>query len=238
MMLPEEFQFTREFEVGSFQVHPNGQISLTSLADLMQEIAWRHADSADFGRNLLDSHQMWVLSRLEIRVLKFPKWGDRIRIFTGGRGSEKLFAFREFLVWDQNQQVLARAMSSWLLLHTETKRIQRPEQVLPAALFDPAKKPAWQPQKLTTEGELIGKEEIKVRQSDLDLYNHVNNTSYIRWVENFLADHGFFPTQLSINYLAESLSGDVVEVSFYENESGKCLEGKVGGKSVFIAKVN
>ncbi|RIW12919.1 acyl-ACP thioesterase [Algoriphagus lacus] len=238
MNLPEDFQFSREFEVGSFQVHPNGRISLTSLADLLQEIAWRHADSGDFGRNLLDTQQMWVLSRLEISVFEFAKWGDKIRLFTGGRGAEKLFAFREFMVWDQDQKVLARAMSSWLLLNSETKRIQRPEQVLPAKLFDPTKKPDWQPEKLRITGEWKGKEEIQVRHSDLDLYNHVNNTSYIRWVENFLADLGIFPTQLSINYLAESLAGEIVELSFYDAENEKFLEGTVGSKSVFIAKVD
>jgi acyl-ACP thioesterase len=235
--LPENFQFTKDFEVGSFQVHPNGKIRLTCLADLLQEIAWRHADSADFGRNLLESKQMWVLSRLDIKVEKFPKWGDRLQLFTGGRGAEKLFAFREFMVWDQNQQVVARAMSSWLLLHTESKRIQKPDLVLPADLFDPRNAPAWQPEKLVVNGELTTQEEIQVRQSDLDLYHHVNNTSYIRWVENFLADVGFFPGQISINYLSECLSGDKVLLFLFENGLEKYIEGKVGNKAVFVARV-
>jgi acyl-ACP thioesterase len=237
MSLPEDFQFAKDFEVGSFQVHPSGRIRLSCLADLLQEIAWRHADSEDFGRNLLDTQQMWVLSRLEIRVFDFPKWGDKLHLFTGGRGAEKLFAFREFLVWDQNHRVLARAMSSWLLLHTETKRIQKPERVLPPELFDPSKAPAWQPEKLNVIGELSAKEEIRVRQSDLDLYHHVNNTSYIRWVENFLADRGIFPDQLSINYLSECLLGDPVDLFLYEDDSIHYVEGKVGAKSVFLAKV-
>ncbi|MFC5190336.1 acyl-[acyl-carrier-protein] thioesterase [Algoriphagus aquatilis] len=237
MSLPESFQFTKEFEVGSFQVHPNGNIRMACLADLLQEIAWRHADSADFGRNLLETKQMWVLSRLEIKVEKFPKWGDRLQLFTGGRGAEKLFAFREFMVWDQDQQVVARAMSSWLLLHTETKRIQKPELVLPSELFDPRNAPAWQPEKLAVGGELSAQEEIQVRQSDLDLYHHVNNTSYIRWVENFLAEVSFFPKQISINYLSECLSGDQVILSLFEKDAEKFIEGKVGDKSVFVARV-
>lgn len=237
MSLPENFQFTKEFEVGSFQVHPNGKIRLACLADLLQEIAWRHADSADFGRNLLETKQMWVLSRLEIKLEKFPKWGDRLQLFTGGRGAEKLFAFREFMVWDQNQQAVARAMSSWLLLHTETKRIQKPDLVLPADLFDPRNAPAWQPEKLVVNGELSAQEEIHVRQSDLDLYHHVNNTSYIRWVENFLADVGFFPEQISINYLSECLSGDRVILSLFDTDAEKFIEGKVDDKAVFIARV-
>lgn len=238
MSLPENFQFTKDFEVGSFQVHPNGKIRLTCLADLLQEIAWRHADSADFGRNLLESKQMWVLSRLEIKVEKFPKWGDRLQLFTGGRGAEKLFAFREFMVWDQDQQVVARAMSSWLLLHIETKRIQKPDLVLPAELFDPSNAPVWQPEKLAVKGGFSTQEEIQVRQSDLDLYHHVNNTSYIRWVENFLADAGFFPSQISINYLSECLSGDRVVLSLFETETEKFIEGKVKDKAVFVARVS
>lgn len=238
MSLPENFQFTREFEVGSFQVHPDGRISLTSLADLLQEIAWRHADSADFGRNLQESQQMWALSRLEIKVRKFPKWGDKIRIFTGGRGADKLYAFREFMVHDQNEEVLVRAMSSWLLLNSETKRIQRPEQVLPPELFDPNQKPEWQPEKINAGGELIGSEEIRVRHSDLDLYDHVNNTSYIRWVENFLADLDLFPSEILVNYLAECKKADLVKLRFLGGEGEKFVEGKVLDKTVFTAKFN
>ncbi|MBC6368667.1 acyl-[acyl-carrier-protein] thioesterase [Algoriphagus sp. AK58] len=237
MRLPEDFQFTKQFEVGSFQVHPDGKIKLSSLADLLQEIAWRHADSGDFGRNLLENKQMWVLSRLEIRVFEFPKWGDTIQIFTGGRGAEKLFAFREFMVWDENKRVLARAMSSWLLLHSETKRIQKPESVLPHVLFDPSKAPSWQPEKLSIHGLLGHREELKVRHSDLDLYNHVNNTSYIRWSEDFFADLNIFPSAISINYLSECLAGDKIELSGYEEDGRRFLEGKVGSKAVFLVKI-
>lgn len=237
MSLPEGFQFSKEFEVGSYQVNPDGTITWTSLADLFQEIAWKHADSADFGRNLVESRLMWALARMEIRIKRFPRWGDKVRIFTGGRGADKLFAFREFLVWDQNEQVLARGMSSWLLLNMETKRIQRPEGVLSPALFDPTKKPDWQPEKIGISGDLVASEVIKVRLSDLDLYNHVNNTSYIRWVENLLFDQGIKAEKVAINYLAECLEGDEVWLGLFKSESGFLLEGRVAEKTVFTVQV-
>lgn len=237
MNYPEDFQFTREFEVGSFQVHPDGEIRMFSLADLLQEIAWRHADSEDFGRNLLENKQMWVLSRFEIQVYSFPKWGDKIHVFTGGRGAEKLFAFREFMVWDSRQNVIARAMSSWLLLHTETKRIQKPESVLPPELFDPNKKPRWQPEKLTARGQRIGGQEIIVQYSDLDLNHHVNNTSYIRWVENALSALGLKVKEISINYLSECHAGDTIHLSVSKLEEVVYVIGESNAKPVFIAKM-
>jgi len=237
MKIPENLQFRLNYEVGSFQIHPDGRISLTSLADLFQEIAWKHADSADFGRNLYAVNQVWILSRLEIKVEKFPKWGDKIQLFTGGRGTQKFFAFREFLVWDENNQVLARGMSSWLLLNSETKRILKPESVLSPALFDPNKQPEWQPLKLAISGEGIASEKVKVRLSDLDLNNHVNNTSYIRWLENLLFDQGIRPDAIAINYLAECMEGETVLIKLFQNQSGYLISGSVNEKIVFTAKV-
>jgi medium-chain acyl-[acyl-carrier-protein] hydrolase len=237
MMLPEDFQFKKDFEVGSYQVHPNGQISLCSLADLLQEIAWKHADSEDFGRTLLDEKQMWVLSRFEIQVSQFPSWGDQLRLFTGGRGAARAFAFREFMVWNEQEQVIARAMSSWLLVHTETKRILKPELVLPPQLFDPSKAPSWQPEKLQTQGEILDTRELVVQYSDLDVYHHVNNTSYIRWVENLLAEKGIFPATISINYLAECKEGETVLLTLSGAGGERFVEGRVSEKPVFFTKI-
>ncbi|GAA0881115.1 hypothetical protein GCM10009119_40850 [Algoriphagus jejuensis] len=238
MSLPENFQFSKTFEVGSFQVNPDGNIRLTSLADLFQEIAWAHADSAEFGRNLSGMSLMWALSRLDFNIIQFPKWGDSIRLFTGSTGADKLFAFRDFMVWDQQERVLIRGTSSWLLLNSTTKRIQKPVAVLPPALFDPSMKPERQPQKILAKGALVGSETIKVRFSDLDLNYHVNNTSYIRWVENMMAEINLFPSQLSINYLAECVGGNVVELSLFKEGARYFVEGRVGVKLVFIAQVS
>lgn len=237
MRLPEDFQFQKSFEVGSYQVHPSGHIGLCSLADLFQEIAWKHADSEDFGRTLLEEKQMWVLSRFEIQVSQFPSWGDQISLFTGGRGAARAFAFREFMVWNEREEVLARAMSSWLLVHTETKRILKPELVLPPQLFDPSKAPSWQPEKLQAIGQILATRELVVQYSDLDVYHHVNNTSYIRWVENLLAEKSLFPHNISINYLAECKEGETIFLTVSGEGGERFVEGRVGQKSVFLAKV-
>ncbi len=237
MSLPENFQFEKSFEVGAFQVHPNGNLSLHALADLLQEIAWKHADSHGFGRNFLEQQLMWALSRLEIKVSQFPRWGDSLRIFTGGRGQAGAFAFREFLVWDQHEEVVARAMSSWLLVHIEKKRILKPESVLPSTLFDPQTAPTWQPAKLEASGPVQSSKLIQVQYSDLDLYNHVNHTSYIRWVENIAADRGLFPSSISINYLAECKASEQILLTLLGEDFSPFIQGKVDGKLVFEAQL-
>ncbi|WP_192346669.1 acyl-[acyl-carrier-protein] thioesterase [Algoriphagus sp. Y33] len=230
------FQFQKGFEIRSYQVDPDGKLSLTALSNLFQEIAWRHADSADFGRNLQEQNLSWILARMEITCKNLPSWGDSILVYTAGRGVDKLFAFREFLVTNPEGDPLARGMSSWVLMNVQRKRILRPENALPPELFDPNEKPEWNPKKIIPRGKLVKSEKLKVRYSDLDLNNHVNNTSYVRWVENILRESGCHTLPFLINYLAECVLGDELDIQLYKHAGHFIVEGKVEGKQVFLAE--
>lgn len=236
MAINNSFHYNKEFEVGSFQVHPDGKLRMNSLADFFQEVAWRHADSADFGRNLLENNLSWVLARFDIKGENLPSWGEAIRVHTAGRGVDKLFAFREFLITNPKGEPLATAMSSWVLLNTQTKKLHRPDEVLPAELFVPNLKPDWQPDRIRVSGKLLIEEELKVRFSDLDLNNHVNNTTYIRWVEDLCKVHQIDSSHLLINYLAECVLGDQVKLELCESKGKIQIQGKVSDKLVFLAE--
>ncbi|MDR7130433.1 acyl-ACP thioesterase [Algoriphagus sp. 4150] len=230
------FQFQKDFEIRSYQVDPDGKLSLTALSNLFQEIAWRHADSADFGRNLQEQNLSWILARMDIACENLPSWGDSIKVYTAGRGVDKLFAFREFLVTNPEGDLLARGMSSWVLMNVQSKRILRPENALPPELFDPKEKPERQPKKIILQGQLVKSEKLKVRYSDLDLNNHVNNTSYVRWVENILRESGYNTLPFLINYLAECVMGDELDIHLFKHDDHFIVQGNVGGKQVFLAE--
>lgn len=230
------FQYNLDAEVHSFQVSPEGKISLFALADWCQEIAWRHANSAEFGVNLTENKQMWALARFDLRAQSLPAWGEKIRILTAGRGVNKIFAFREFLVTDLKGKTMVRGMSTWLLLDSETKRPQRPELVLPKSLFDPSLTPSWEPEKVQVDGSAEKKEFLRVKPSDLDLNRHVNNTSYIRWAEDLLVQHGYSHTNCNINYLSECHLNDEVLLELFVSNEGTFVAGSVSGKKVFVSR--
>lgn len=236
MNFGESFHYQIDTQVGSFQVFPNGKIRFASIGDLFQEIAWRHAESGGFGKSLMENNQMWALARLDIRTEEMPKWGDEVRLFTAVRGVNKLFAFREFLMLSEQGEVLVKGMSSWLLLDTESKRPIRPSSVLPPELFDPNLITPWQPEKIKVDGSLILEQKIQVRFSDLDLNNHVNNTSYIRWAEDILMENGIEMKCLSMNYLSEAHLQNLVDLTVYKSEETFFVSGTVEGKPVFLAE--
>lgn len=238
MSIKDSFQFQIDARIGSFQTLPNGKIRMSSIGDLFQEIAWQHADSGGFGIKLMDSNQMWALVRFDIEVIKMPSWGDQVKLFTAGRGVNKIFAFREFLMLSKENEILVKGMSSWLLLDSKSKRPTRPADSLPPELFDPSVVPSWEPHKIKVKGELILTQKIQVRFSDLDLNNHVNNTSYIRWIEDILLENNFESTSYSLNYLAEAHLKDWVTINVFKTSSKLFIKGESEDKSIFLAEVS
>lgn len=231
----QSFQFEKDFEVLSFQIDPQGKLRWSCLADMMQEVAWRHADSRDFGQHLFDLGYMWVMSRFEIQVNSLPSWGEKIIVKTAGRGIDKLFALRAFEVCKESGEVLATAMSAWLLLDIQSKRPQRPDKVLPSELFAVVTDSGLTPVKVDLLTDADVGTVFQVRHSDLDMNNHVNNVSYIRWVEDFMREKTWNFQTILVNYLAEVSAGQLIELNYQKAEDQVLVEGKVEGKLVFSA---
>ncbi|WP_373494396.1 acyl-[acyl-carrier-protein] thioesterase [Aquiflexum sp.] len=231
------FQFEKQFEVLSFQIDPQGRIRLSALADLMQEVAWKHADSRDFGKALLEKGYVWVLSRFEIKIHQIPSWGDQIYVKTAGRGIDKLFALREFSITDDSGNEIAESMSSWLLVDVRTKRPQRPGNILPPELFVSIDDSGLMPDKISLPQNLELIDSIKVRPFDLDLNNHVNNVSYIRWVEDVSINLGFEINQILINYIAEARLDENIDMYIEKSDESIVLSGNYMGKQVFNAAI-
>ena len=213
----KKWLWTSAYLVNSYEVDARGKVTLPTLGKLMQETAYNHANHLGFGyHQLKEKNLFWVLSRLSIKVDKYPNWGDKIQIRTWPTGVERLFAYRDFRILDEQGTPIGAAGSAWLMLDVEKRRPQRPDELkdriksLPAdrALEErPAKIP---PPSTVTPGVFF-----PVRYSDLDLYNHVNNAKYIEWIlDSFPGElHREFEVAVfEINFLYETKIGDEVAI--------------------------
>jgi len=148
-----------------------------------------------------------------------------IIIKTWPNGTDKLFALRNYEVKYPDGSHIASGTSSWLILDRNTKKIQRPDSVLPqynpnlhtenspiryASKIDPA----------SENGRVSPLFGIKV--SDLDVNLHTNNVMYLKWVSDsydleFIMNND--PQSAEINYLAESRFGEEIMIrTSVENE--------------------
>jgi medium-chain acyl-[acyl-carrier-protein] hydrolase len=245
-ILEKEWIWTDEYLISSYEVDAKGKASLPTLSKFMQETAYNHADHLEFGyHQLKEKNLFWVLSRLLIKINKYPKWGDKIQIRTWPSGMERLFAFRDFRILDKQGNPIGAASTAWLMLDAHKRRPQRPDELkariklLPneRALEDkPAKVPGLSS---PVEGAFF-----PVRYSDLDLYNHVNNAKYIEWILDSFPEEmhrEFAVTEFEINFLSEAKIGDEAAIHTEKLEDASpafrhCIKRKADNRDICRAR--
>lgn len=214
----------KEYQVHVYDTGPDGRMSLHALFNYFQDIASDHAVRLGYGRDeLLKQNHFWVLSRIYAAIGSLPVWDGRITLASWPRGTDRLFALRDFEMKSGEGQLMARATSSWLIIDRDSKRIQRPDNNLTKLNSTPGEN-----NRLLRNAEKIeqippgGKASpaFRVKISDLDINLHTNNTSYLKWVTDTY-DLDFMlrnaPLSVEINYLSESRFDDTVEILTHDD---------------------
>jgi acyl-ACP thioesterase len=139
---------------------------------------------------------------------------------------EKLFAMRDFRVSDEEGRELGIASTAWLILNTKSRRPQRPFQELEE--YRSRNNPVYEStmQKLLLPDKLEKLVNRPVVWSDLDIVGHVNNVKYMEWCIDALVGGMITEEEIrhfEINFLSESVLGDVIEIFASPEEDRKIL---------------
>lgn len=240
-------QFDEPFCIASYETDIRGDLSLYSLFNRLQEIAGTHATYLDVGYAMLQKAKLtWVLSRIKVQIHSLPRWGESVRLVTWPKGTDRLFALRDFSLMNTKNEPLIQATSAWLLLDIESGRPRRIE-TLPIDLQFPLATHAIQDslEKISVPAGLEQVFEKPIWLSDMDINNHVNNAQYAKWVSDCFSDNQFHNrriTSIQINYLEETMLGDTVTLFKAPNNpsaSEYFISGinRVKGSTVFHARV-
>ena len=203
-------------EVRFAAIDASDSMSLSAVFNFFQEAAISHAHQLGVGRaDMAQANQVWILSRMSVLVERRPAYGEIVRVRTWPRGGEKLFALRDFDISGADGKAAVRARSCWIIIDLEKRRPLRPQAVmdrlpqnegldsLPAAIG------------LEANPSLHKNTERRVRYSDIDYNGHVNNVSYIRWIEDAV-DPALLEQarqmRLDINYLNEIVINEAVGI--------------------------
>ena len=230
------------FYPASQDVDLNKQLRLTSFLQKSQEAAEAHATLYGCGYNhLIEQNIVWVLSRLQIEIGRMPEWLEPVRLDTWHKRVDRIFALRDFILYDAKERPMVWATTAWLLMDIGSRRMQRVEHILPHLSRVNINQDAIEtlPDKLTAPQELALNHIHIVRFSDLDLNNHVNNTKYVEWALDCLPFEKWSNQTISsfqINFNTEARYNDSVEL-LYAALDGQThyVEGRRNSQNLFQA---
>lgn len=205
--------YSERFEVRASEVDTNGKITLSSVCSLFQEVAGNHALLLNF--DITDLHKQdltWVLHRMDIKVNRFPKWRESVKIETWPAAGDALRAYRNYRILDEENNELVVCLSYWMMISLKTRRpVRMTEDILNTRLSDRDHVLPVRSDKIPKIEEPDSQKEIPVRRSDLDMNQHVNNARYLEWMSEPLnAGQISRVNTVDILFLREALYGDVI----------------------------
>ncbi|MCL2192738.1 MAG: thioesterase [Treponema sp.] len=192
-------------------------MTLNAVLNVFQELAVSHAENLGVGREAMArTGQAWILSRMSVQVDRRPRFGETVTVRSWPRGWEKLFALRDFDARDAQDRPIISARSCWIIIDMEKRRPLRPQAVMESMpLNEGLESLPFTPPGLESRSSMRKIAEHKAMYNDLDYNGHVNNVSYIRWIENAMDPcllEKARQSRLDINYMNEVLPGEAVDI--------------------------
>ena len=222
--------FSKKYVVGPSDADQNLNAKLSTLFVYMQDVSMEHAEELGIGKEAtMDKGMMWVITRYSLSVYRLPRYLEEITVSTyTGRDMKFIFP-RHFEMRDKNNNLLVTASATWMVLDQATHKVNLNP-------FNGKKLPMERheyeeplPDKLLpVSTSLI--DTRNVRNSDVDINNHLNNTRYIEYLTDS-HDFDFYRSHeikhITLEYRKEIKINQRVEI--YSNASNpEYIEIKVG----------
>ncbi|KAI7839418.1 hypothetical protein COHA_006819 [Chlorella ohadii] len=229
-MLEGNRSFVEQHRIRGNEVGPDQRMNMISVATLLQEAASNHAvamwgrSTEGFASDPSMKGLIFVMTRMQIQMEHYPRWGDVVQIETWFQEDGKLAAQRDWVLTDAGTgRVLGRATSTWVMINMQTRRLSKfPDymrekcecfQERPPRHAVTREQTRQKLPDLQLPAEIVGPIQV-ARRSDMDMNGHVNNVTYLAWAmetvpRDIYDDCHLY--QMEIDYKAECLGGDLVE---------------------------
>ncbi len=217
--------YEERFRACTWDVDQAGKLTLAAAYNYFQEVAGHHATALGVGAEYMQANGIvWILSRMSAVLDSRPLAGSGLIVRTWPRGTDRLFAIRDYELLDEAGVTVGRGRSGWLVVDSKSFRPRRPDAV--AANLPKNEDLDSMPDGALAVPTTDGLEPVASRvvaYSDLDVNGHMNNARYVQWIQDTM-DPGALTSasglRLDINYLAEMKPGPAATILSRKLEPG------------------
>lgn len=211
--------YTHDYIIPNFLCDQHDTLTMWGVARLFQEVAGLHVDHEGVGfTTLIQEGKAWVLCRAFYEVHSLPHEGEQITLKTWSRGTDGLFAFREFQLFDSLGTLLVASTAYWAVIDIKSRHVMRIQEMMSRFESHPdfaTSRTALPRLRMPKVIEAPVVAQFPVRPSMLDHTGHVNNAEYVKWVFDYLPDKDYqeAPFRFAIEYLLETQPSESVTLS-------------------------
>jgi len=174
--------YERKFQPRVLDIMETEQVKPTSIINYLQESAYEHAYHLGISfQHTFKQHLTWFLLRYYIEIKRYPVLDEHLILRTWISNSGPKYSLRDFQIVDEAGESLVNASTSWILYNfIRRKQVDHNANFSNIPILEQRSVDYDYP-KIPLPEKVDLKAQFKVRYSDLDLNNHVNNRVYLEW---------------------------------------------------------
>ena len=219
-------------KIGLKDIGVSNKVTNKAILGMLEDVAGFHSDIAGFGINdIKKTNLSWVIVGWEVEIINRPKYGDEVEVVTWSRGVKRIYAYRDFEIYNEKGELIAKATSKWVLIDIKKQSMVTIDPEI-ADKYEKEDKCCFEsepkykiliPEKYESFGQ------YNIKRSVIDVNKHVHNINYINIAYEALPEELYNSEEFNnfeIIYKKEIKYGDNV----------KCMYGKVENKHVILIK--
>lgn len=202
------------------EIAQNKYMDLSSIINYFQDCSTFQSEDIGLGVDYLyKNKRVWLLSSWQIIVNRYPKLGEYITVGTWAYDFAGIYGYRNFIIYDEKEEVAAVANSIWIMIDIDTGKPTKVmyEDVMAYGQAEKFNMP-YAERKIKIPDSVKKHTPFPVIKNNIDTNNHVNNCEYIKMAEEFLPND-FEIYQMRADYKKSAVLGDIIVPCVSENGS-------------------
>lgn len=231
-------KFNQTYKINVLENDHKNRIKISTILCLMQDVANEHSKILKVDTESLNGNYAWILNRIYLTFGKIQNVNN-IDMTTYAEPTKSVECMRNYLLKDGEEEV-ARAVAGWSIIDIDKRALVRPQELHnynnaseDEKLFDKVKKarPLMQ--------EYSECYTYTVKNTDLDILNHMNNTKYADVIVNALSieDYNNDLESFNITFLHEMRLGQKMEIKKCKISNLLAFKGECNGEIAFVAEI-
>jgi len=174
--------FNEKVKIQLKDIEKENYIKNKGILEIFENVATHHSDLVGYGPNSINETGIsWILFDWKIKVIKRPKYGQTLSINTWGRMKKKVYTYRDFEMYDEENNLCVIGTSKWAIVNINTNKIEKiteeiyeKYQLEDNSVFD-----TIELEKIKEQEEYSKELVYQVCRRDIDLNNHMHNLYYL-----------------------------------------------------------
>jgi medium-chain acyl-[acyl-carrier-protein] hydrolase len=210
--------FTKKYEIHYYEVNSKLRCKLSSMIDFICDVGTQQSEYFGGGIEYCTKNNCaWVFYKYDIKMYRYPMFGETISITTQPVGFKKFYGLRKYMIKDEDGDLIGEALALFFLINIEKRRpmrIQNEQYDIYGVDGDVDYDISMD--KIERNDEEQYHKQFNIRYSDIDSNNHVNNVKYVEWaIEAVPVDviDNYVLKRIKVTFEKETIYGDKVLVS-------------------------